>query len=54
MAARPGSIVVLRVLYQFPVIPGPLSFNLANLSNGARLLMATSVFEVEPYNPSGG
>jgi Flp pilus assembly protein TadG len=49
-----GSIVVLRVFYQFPMIPGPLSFNLANLSNGTRLLMATSVFEVEPYSSSGG
>ncbi len=49
-----GSLVILRVFYQFPVIPGPLSFTLANLSNGARLLMATSVFEVEPYSSSGG
>jgi Flp pilus assembly protein TadG len=49
-----GNVVVLRVFYQFPVIPGPLSFTLANLSNGTRLLMATSVFAVEPYSSSGG
>jgi Flp pilus assembly protein TadG len=48
-----GSIVVLRVFYQFPVIPGPLRFTMANLSNGSRLLLATSVFQVEPYAPSG-
>lgn len=43
-----GSIVVLRLLYQLPVVTAPM-FNLANLSNGSRLLMATSVFKNEPY-----
>ncbi|MBU3886976.1 pilus assembly protein [Methylosinus sporium] len=45
-----GSILVLRVIYQFPVVGGPLGFNLANLANGRRLLMATAVFQVEPYS----
>jgi Flp pilus assembly protein TadG len=45
-----GSILVLRVFYQFPVLPAPLGLNLANLPNGTRLLMATSVFQVEPYS----
>ncbi|WP_018265255.1 TadE/TadG family type IV pilus assembly protein [Methylosinus sp. LW4] len=45
-----GSILVLRVIYQFPVVGGPLGFNLANLPNGKRLLMATAVFQVEPYS----
>jgi len=44
-----GDVMVLRVLYQFPVWPGPLGFNLANLSNGKRLMMATAVFQNEPY-----
>jgi Flp pilus assembly protein TadG len=48
-AGSSGSIVVLRVMYQFPVFPGPLNFSLANLSNGSFLMMATSVFQVEPY-----
>jgi len=48
-----GAIMVMRVLYQFPVAIGPLRFNLANLRNGKRLLMATAVFEVEPYNNLG-
>jgi Flp pilus assembly protein TadG len=47
------TIMVLRVIYQFPVIPGPLSFNLANLPNGTRLLMASAVFQVEPYATLG-
>lgn len=48
-AGGSGSILVLRVFYQFPVLLGPLGFNLANLPNGDHLLMATAVFQVEPY-----
>jgi Flp pilus assembly protein TadG len=44
-----GSIMVLKVMYQFPVLPGLMNFNLANLANGSRLLMSTAVFEAEPY-----
>ena len=48
-----GSILVLRVMYQFPVILGPLSLNFANLTNGKHLMMAVSVFQVEPYSTTG-
>jgi len=44
----PGSIQVMRVMYQWPIWPGPLNVNFANLSNGAYLLMATAVFRNEP------
>lgn len=44
----PGSIVVLQVMYQWPVFGGLLGFNLSNLPNGNHLLMATSVFKNEP------
>ncbi|MBI1866832.1 MAG: pilus assembly protein [Methylocystis sp.] len=44
-----GDIVVMRVMYQWPVFLGPLGFNLSNLSNGNRLLTATAVFKNEPY-----
>jgi Flp pilus assembly protein TadG len=44
-----GSIVVVQVMYQWPIILGPLGFNLSNLSNGKRLLMSTAVFKNEPY-----
>jgi Flp pilus assembly protein TadG len=44
----PGSIEVMRVMYQWPVFPGPLNMSFANLSNGKYLLMATSVFRNEP------
>jgi hypothetical protein len=45
----PGDIVVLRLMYNWPVVAGPLLPGLANQSNGDRLLVATSVFKNEPY-----
>jgi Flp pilus assembly protein TadG len=45
----PGSIVVVQVMYQWPIVLGPLGFNLSNLSNGNRLLMSTAAFKNEPY-----
>jgi Flp pilus assembly protein TadG len=44
----PGSVVVLRIMYQWPTFLVPL-FKLSNLANGSRLLMATAVFQNEPY-----
>ncbi|MGA3302785.1 MAG: TadE/TadG family type IV pilus assembly protein [Methylovirgula sp.] len=43
-----GSIVVVQVMYQWPIYLKPFNFNLSNLSNGNRLLMATAVFRNEP------
>jgi Flp pilus assembly protein TadG len=45
----PGSIVVVQVMYQWPIVLGPLNFNLSNLANGNRLLVSTAVFKTEPY-----
>lgn len=44
-----GDIVVVRVMYQWPVLMGPLGFNLANLSNGNRLIMASTAFKNEAF-----
>jgi Flp pilus assembly protein TadG len=44
-----NDIVVVQVMYQWPIVLGPLSFNLSNLSNGNRLLVSTAVFKNEPY-----
>ena len=44
-----GDIVVVRVMYQWPVFLGPLGFNLANLSNGKRLIMASTAFKNEAF-----
>ena len=46
---NPGDIVVVRVMYQWPVLMGPLGFNLANLSNGNRLIMASAAFQNESF-----
>jgi len=45
----PGDVVVVQVMYEWPIVLGPLGFNLSNLSNGNRLLMSTAVFKNEPY-----
>jgi Flp pilus assembly protein TadG len=46
---NPGDIVVVRVMYQWPVFMGPLGFTLANLANGNRLIMASTAFMNEAY-----
>jgi len=43
-----GDIIVVRVMYQWPVLMGPLGFNLSNLPNGNRLIMASAAFQNEP------
>jgi len=43
-----GQVVVLQVMYEWPIFGGLLGYNLDNLPNGTRLLMATSVFQNEP------
>jgi Flp pilus assembly protein TadG len=47
---NPGDIVVLQIMYLWPVVGGPLGFSLTTPnSNGNRLLMSTAVFRNEPY-----
>jgi Flp pilus assembly protein TadG len=45
----PCDIVVVRLIYQFPVYVSLLGFNLSDMSGGKRLLIGTSVFRNEPY-----
>jgi Flp pilus assembly protein TadG len=49
----PGDIVVVRIMYQWPVWVSLLGFNLADMAGSKRLLMATSAFRNEPF-PLGG
>jgi Flp pilus assembly protein TadG len=44
-----GDIVIVRAMYNWPVVAGPLLPGLANQPNGDRLLVATSVFKNEPF-----
>jgi Flp pilus assembly protein TadG len=46
---NPGDVVILRVLYNWPVAGGPLAFGLANQANGDHLLVGTAVVKDEPY-----
>jgi Flp pilus assembly protein TadG len=45
----PGEIVVVRIMYEWPVWVSLMGLNLSDLSNGKRLLMATAAFRNEPY-----
>jgi Flp pilus assembly protein TadG len=46
---NPGDVQVLRVMYVWRVSGAPLGFDLSNMSNSRRMLVATSVFKTEPY-----
>jgi Flp pilus assembly protein TadG len=45
----PGDIVVVRLMYQWPIYVSLLGFNLADMANSKRLIMATAAFRNEPY-----
>jgi Flp pilus assembly protein TadG len=46
-----GDVVVVRVMYLWPVFFGPLAFNMANQANGSREIMASAAFQNEPAAP---
>ena len=45
----PGNVVVVQLVYAWPVLSAPLGFNIANLPNNQAQLMGISAFRVEPY-----
>ncbi|MBI3435086.1 MAG: pilus assembly protein [Proteobacteria bacterium] len=45
----PGDIVVVRLMYQWPVYVSLLGLNLSDMAGGKRLLVATAAFRNEPY-----
>jgi Flp pilus assembly protein TadG len=46
-----GDIVVVRVMYLWPVFFGRIAVNFANQANGNRLIIASAAFQNEPANP---
>jgi Flp pilus assembly protein TadG len=44
-----GDIVVVRVVYEWPVLMPSFGLTVGDLPNGKRLLMATSAFRNEPF-----
>ena len=49
---QPGDVVIVRVMYDWPVLGGIFGF--ANQPNGTYLMVGTAVFENEPYNGLSG
>lgn len=45
----PGSIVVLRLFYRWPMGTAPLGLKLSNQLDGSRLIYSTMVFKSESY-----
>lgn len=45
-----GDVVILRLLYAWPISSAPLGFNIGNQANGTRLVIGTMVFKSEPYS----
>jgi hypothetical protein len=41
--------MVVQLIYQWPVISGPLGFSLSNLPGSAIEMMGVTAFRVEPY-----
>ncbi len=46
-----GDIVVVRVMYLWPVFFGPIAFNMVTQPGGNRLIMASAAFQNEPATP---
>ena len=42
---------IVRLIYQWSVVGGPLGFMLSNLPNGYSEMMGISAFRAEPYSP---
>jgi Flp pilus assembly protein TadG len=45
----PGQVMVLQLVYQWPIVSGPFGYVLPNLGNGHVEMMGVSAFRVEPY-----
>ena len=45
----PGEVMVVQLIYQWPIVSGPFGYVLPNLGNGHVEMMGVSAFRVEPY-----
>ena len=45
----PGDIVVVRLMYEWPVYVSLLGLNLADMAGNKRLIVATAAFRNEPF-----
>jgi Flp pilus assembly protein TadG len=44
-----GDIVAVQTFYQWPLVLGPLGFNLSNMNGNTLLLVGTAAFRNEPF-----
>jgi Flp pilus assembly protein TadG len=45
----PGQVMVVQLIYQWPIVAGPFGYVLSNLGNGTTEMMGVAAFRVEPY-----
>ena len=45
----PGDVMVVQLIYQWPIVRGPFGYVLSNLGNGTTEMMGVSAFRIEPY-----
>jgi Flp pilus assembly protein TadG len=50
----PNTKMMLVVMYQWPVVGGPLGLSFSNVGNGTHLLTSTEVFYIEPCTNANG
>jgi Flp pilus assembly protein TadG len=48
-AGTPGQVMVVQLVYQWPIVSGPFGYVLPNISNGTTEMMGVTAFRVEPY-----
>jgi Flp pilus assembly protein TadG len=48
-STSPGDIVVIRLIYQWPILASGLGIGLVNSANSTNTLVATAAFRNEPY-----
>lgn len=46
---QPGSIVVVRAVYEYPILMRTFGLDLADLPSGKRLIVSTVAFQNEPF-----
>jgi Flp pilus assembly protein TadG len=46
---NPGDVMVVQLIYLWPVVAGPLGYVLPGLGNGSAEMMGVSAFRIEPY-----
>jgi Flp pilus assembly protein TadG len=45
----PGQVMVVQLIYQWPIVSGPFGYVLSNLGNGHAEMLGVTAFRVEPY-----